>query len=386
MRIVADDAIPFISQVFDSEFELVLLNQREITRDNLNKSEILIVRSVTRVNEQLLEGTDIKVVATPTSGVDHIDLPYLNSAGIHFINTPGCNARSVAEYILSSLCLLSEKNIIVLSEVTVGIIGCGHVGTSVSSLLNAVGIRHLLYDPPLQEAGDQRAFSIIEEMQSADVITLHVPLNEEGKYPTRHLVNQQFLSGLKSQVAIINAARGGVIDEPALIEFLNNNNNSHVILDVWNNEPNINRLLLSKAMVATPHIAGYSLDAKYNGIRQVYEKLCELNGFNINLPSHYILPGARTNQFIIPDEMKDDELIQFAVLSGYDIRADSDRFKGMISNHERVSGQYFNDFRKTYPPRREFTHYSIDLPGSRDNCKRQLEGLGFKVKFSDLIL
>ncbi len=387
MRIVADDGIPYIDRVLDQGHELILLDHNEITTERLKHTEILIVRSVTRVDEALLDGTEVKVVATPTSGTDHIDQTYLASAGIHFISTPGCNARSVAEYVLSSLYLLKKQSLISLTDITVGIIGCGHVGTSVASMLAAVGIKYKLYDPPLQAAGDEREFVSLSEIQSADLITLHVPLHMGGAYPTYHLVDNDFLSALTPDTIIINTARGGVIDESALLEYFTHDKLKSVVLDVWENEPQINRSLLSKAIISTPHIAGYSLDAKFEGSRQVAEKISNFKQMEYSDPGKETILPMTNSVVTVTDVMDDDEVIQFAVLSGYDVSDDSDRFKQVSyvhgSEQEKISVQHFSGFRKNYPVRREFTNFSVILPPSRKKCKQKLEGLGFKVKLQE---
>lgn len=383
MNIVADSAIPFISRIFNSSGNTVLLNTNEITRNKLEDADVLVVRSVTSVNEALLAGTRIKIVVSPTSGIDHIDQAYLHSVGIRLINTPGCNARSVAEYVLSSLIVLQKNQIIDLSEISFGIIGCGHVGSYVSSLLDALGVRSLLYDPPLQEAGDKRKFSTLQEIHKADVISLHVPLNTGGPNSTYQMVNHDFLSVIKPGAVIINTSRGEVIDEMALLDFLDHDDECKVVLDVWKDEPVINQKLLSRATLSTPHIAGYSIDARYRGTLWAYEKVCEMLNIKISEPEEDIIPPLEGNQLNIPEALDDNEVIQLAVLSGYDVRVESDVFKQLLTKNEKIPGQYFSESRRHCPLRREFTYFTVSLPSSKIRCKKILEDLGFNVMLTN---
>lgn len=383
MNIVADSAIPFIARIFNSSGNIVLLDTHEITRSNIKDADVLVVRSVTCVNENLLAGTEIKIVVCPASGIDHIDLSYLHSVGIKLINTPGCNACSVAEYVLSSLFALQKKQFIKLSEIRVGLIGCGHVGSYVFSLLDAIGIKVLLYDPPLQAAGDSREFSTLQEIQKADVISLHVPLKTAGENSTYQLVDHDFLSEIKPGAVIINTSRGEVIDEKALLDILEHDHGCNVVIDVWKDEPDINQELLSRAILSTPHIAGYSIDAKYRGTLWAYEKLCEMLCIEKCVPAEDLIPQLKENQLNIPDVLDDNEVIQFAVLSGYDMEADSDVFKQLLTKDEKIAGQFFSELRRHYPLRREFTYFTVSLPASKIRCKKRLEDLGFNVMLTD---
>jgi erythronate-4-phosphate dehydrogenase len=205
----------------------------------------------------------------------------------------------------------------------------------------------------------------------------------EGPHPTYRLVDEHFLSAVKTNAVIINSSRGGVIDELALLDHLNTDKLASVVLDVWENEPQINQALLSKTIISTPHIAGYSLDAKYQGVRQVSEKIYKLYPADNTIPSPDIALPMADRYLTVTDAMDDNEVIQFAVLSGYDVSKDSDRFKQVSNGQEDYSGKKFADFRKNYPVRREFTNFTVCLPPSRKMCRLQLEGLGFKVTLQE---
>ena len=208
-----------------------------------------------------------------TSGIDHIDTKYLKKNNIIFVHAPGSNARSVAEYVLSSLFAIAEYENFDISKKTVGIIGYGQVGSKVKYFLESVGTKCLLNDPPLAEQESTESYQELEQILKADIITLHVPLTTGGQYPTSQLINESFLDKLKPNVILINTSRGEVVDESALLSFKATNPDATLILDVWCNEPEININLLKQCFIGTPHIAGYSYDGKLRQLKFL-QKLC----------------------------------------------------------------------------------------------------------------
>ena len=243
MQIVTDENIPYAQEAFSSLGKIQTVVGRHLKRTDLDTAEILLVRSVSQVDEKLLAGSAVRFVGTATIGLDHIDLEYLQQQGIGFASAPGSNATSAAEYVISALLITAERQGFQLSDKTVGIIGCGNVGSRVFSKLRALGVKCVIYDPPLREMDSQREFrnhsplpySDLDTVQSADIITLHTPLVKTGDYPTYHLVDTHFLAQLRDDVILVNSSRGAVIDETALLKVLKVRPAMTVILDVWQN-------------------------------------------------------------------------------------------------------------------------------------------------------
>lgn len=266
MKIIVDDRIPFIrGEIERLAEEVIYLPGASIGREDVRDADILVVRTRTHCNRELLEGSSVGFIVTATIGYDHIDTEYCDGAGIKWTNCPGCNARSVCQYVSNVLQLLKAD----LEGCTVGVVGVGHVGSLVARLAAKSGCRLLLNDPPLEESGkcygDGGCFASLDEIcEKADIITFHTPLTRTGKYPTFHLADRLFFSKLARRPIIINASRGGVVDEAALKDAIRQGTVSHAAIDTWENEPRIDSELLDMVDVATPHIAGYSANGKLN--------------------------------------------------------------------------------------------------------------------------
>lgn len=379
MKIVVDHQIPLVQEAFSSFGEIVVCDGREIDRGILADADALIIRSVTRVNAGLLDQSPVKFIGSATSGVDHVDQDFLDSKKITFASAHGCNAHTVVEYVLSSLFVLAQQNAFNLFDKTVGIIGCGKVGSRLQDVLHALDIKSTVNDPPLREKTGDNRFSDLEEVLSAEIVTLHVPLTEDGKYPTRYLVNNEFLKNIRSDSILINTSRGGVIDEKILQEFMDDNDWYNVVLDVWEHEPDINLELLTRVVIGTPHIAGYSMDAKIRATKMLYIDFCR----------HFELqptwqPGDRyvkldQKQIRIDPDMTDQDAIQLAVLSHFDVRSDAAGLRRSLEIDHGKTGYYFDELRKNYPVRREFTATTVHLPAARKNLAGTLKQLGFNI-------
>ena len=274
LKIIIDENIAFAKEAFNQFGEIDLLPGNKITNNRLKDADILIVRSVTKVDEVLLKGTPVKFVGTATIGTDHIDLDYLKKNNITFADAKGCNAYSVAEYVIVSLLHLAVKLNLQLKGKTIGIVGVGNIGSKVAAFADALGMEVLLNDPPLQRQGVKRSFVSLNEILEADIITFHVPLNKEGIDKTFHILDENKFSAIKGNTIIINSSRGAVIDNKALLKAIREKN-LKVVLDVWENEPNISIDLLKEVVIGTPHIAGYSWEGKVNGTILIYNALCE---------------------------------------------------------------------------------------------------------------
>lgn len=287
MKIIVDEAIPFIKGRFPEETDVTYLPGNEISYPLVKDADALIVRTRTNCNEDLLEGSTVKLVATATIGTDHIDLEWCKSKGIVVKSSPGCNAPGVAQYVFSSIFSLGfnpEKH-------TLGIIGYGHVGSLVAEWAKNMGIKILVNDPPRQFKGyDDFKYSKIDEiLRESDAVTLHIPFEKNGKFPTFHLLGNKELGIMKPGALLVNTSRGGVVDEIALKKHLKSRKIKS-ILDVWENEPNIDTELLELVSIGTPHIAGYSLQGKMRGTRMVLEAVRDVLELPVDLSGLECIP------------------------------------------------------------------------------------------------
>lgn len=302
MKIIVDDKIPFIrGRVERLADEVVYMPGSAIAASDVRDADALVVRTRTHCNRQLLEGSRVRFVVTATIGYDHFDTRYLDEAGIRWTNCPGCNATSVAQYVRNALLQAERRGLVCLHEATLGIVGYGHVGQAVYRTLLPYVERIVVNDPPLFENEKLRMkneesktlcqpntnsdsslptlhASLDEMAASCDIITLHTPLTTSGPYPTRHLVDDEFLHRLPRHPLLVNAARGGVVDDAALERALDEGRIRQAIVDTWEGEPDIRRSLLGKVFVGTPHIAGYSADGKANATRMALEALAHFVG------------------------------------------------------------------------------------------------------------
>ena len=335
MKIVVDDKIPYISEKLALLADAVVyLRGAEISADDVRDADALIVRTRTHCNQQLLEGSKVRFVATATIGFDHIDTDYMTQAGIYWTNCPGCNAASVAQYLECSLLLLQQEKGLDIQHATIGIVGCGHVGSKVKAVAERLGMRVLVCDPPLKEKEAIThhpssitfvSMDVIE--READVITFHVPLSHEGQYATWHLGNADFFHRLTRVPYIINTSRGGVVDNTALLQALNEGRVRDAILDVWEGEPNVNLNLLDKVFIGTPHIAGYSADGKVNADNMVIDALCQ----------HFGLPHPGR---ILPPSLPADFKYTGSALDLYNPLIDSEKLKSDPSKFEFLRNNY----------------------------------------------
>ncbi|WP_129618453.1 4-phosphoerythronate dehydrogenase PdxB [Bacteroides stercoris] len=344
MKVIVDNKIPFIKEAIEKiADEVVYAPGKDLTPSLVKDADALIIRTRTRCNQGLLEGSKVKFIATATIGFDHIDTEYCREAGITWTNAPGCNSASVAQYLHSSLILLQESKGINLSEATIGIIGVGNVGSKVAKVAQELGMRVLQNDLPREDKEGKQNFSSLQTLaKECNVLTFHVPLYKEGKYRTYHLADTAFFQSLKQKPVIINTSRGEVIETDALLNALETKLISDAIIDVWENEPAINLTLLKKVFLGTPHIAGYSADGKANATRMSLDALCRY--FNIQA-DYQIIPPAPSQPQITAETLSD------AYLQIYDPRQDSNALK--------THPELFEKLRGDYPLRREKKAYTI---------------------------
>ena len=379
MQIIADQNIPFVKECFSSIGDVTLCAGREITPAAVKDADLLLVRSVTNVNAQLLDGSKVKFVATATIGTDHIDLDYLQKHGIAFASAPGSNANSVAEYIVTALLTIAERHHISLADKSLGIVGVGNVGSRVAKKATALDLRVLLNDPPLQRQTNDPKYLPLKDLYNCDFITFHTPLTKTGPDKTYHLADETLFSSLKPGVVFLNTSRGGVMDTTALKKAIRSKHISACVLDVWENEPNIDTELLAMVDLATPHIAGYSYDGKVAGMIMIYEAAC--NFLKIK-PLHTI------NDFLPPPPIPSIELnapsddqqaaIRHLTKRIYDIEADDQRTREILNTPTYNRGKFFDELRKTYPIRREFQNTVISVANAA--IAKSLAGIGFSIK------
>lgn len=380
MKIVADRGVPFVQHFLRGLGELVLVDGRAMNAAMLRDADILVTRTVTRLGEQLLRGSRVRFVASPTSGVDHVDLGFLSRAGIGFAHAHGCNARSVAEYVVSALCALAESRGLELPGLRAGVIGCGAVGSMVVRFLEALGIACLCNDPPLRKAAPAGEYRELAELHDVDILTLHVPLTDSGPHATRGLLGESLLSALRPDVVIINTSRGEVVDDGALRRFLDRNCDASAVLDVWSREPGIDPGLHALAKIGTPHIAGYSADARLRATQAISSAIRAYLGRDpgeVALPS---LPPPAIAEIPIVSGAGDMEAVRLAVLASYDVRSDAAQLRRIGDLDEGERAAYFSALRDGYPMRREFPAHSVVVPARMTSCSSMLAALGFAVR------
>jgi erythronate-4-phosphate dehydrogenase len=376
-NIVIDENIPFAKEAFSDLGKVTLIPGREITNDSLKSADILITRSVTKVNESLLKDTPVEFVGTATIGTDHLDLDYLNSKNIRYESSPGCNSNAVTEYIYTALIRLAIVHRFNLADKSIGIIGYGNIGSKVAKVAESFSLQTLINDPPLQRITNTDFFVSYKKALEADIITFHVPLNMEGIDKTYHLLSNEIFREIDSKKIIINASRGSVIANNDLKEFLIENKNI-AVLDVWENEPEINTDLLQFTAYGTPHIAGYSMEGKVNGTVMIYESLCRF--LKVNPSWKPALPKVKNPELnYAPDQSLEDSLNKI-ICDIYNIQNDDKNLRKVRNLDKNERGKYFDYLRKNYPVRREFSNYTIKIRKELIKEIKVLKALRFNVK------
>lgn len=389
MKIVADENIPFVSECFGSFGRVISRPANQITPELVKDADVLLVRSVTKVGADLLAGSSVRFVGTATIGFEHIDTGWLAENSISFASAPGSNADSVAQYVIAALLNLAHKYKFHLQEKSIGIIGVGNVGRRVEKMCSSLGMKVLLNDPPLRRQNGDAKYLPLEELFGCDIITFHTPLTFEGIDKTFHLVDEKFFDSLKVGCIFINTSRGGVVDTSALKNALSAGLIKSAVLDVWENEPNIDTELLQMVDIATPHIAGYSLDGKIAGMIMIYKAACKYFGIEVKNAIRDFLPEPEVPRLKINAENSDEqEVLSQAVEKIYKITGDDSRLRQILDMPAEERGKYFTDLRKNYPVRREFQNTKIEFataPMHRDaskdteKLKKSLIGIGFKL-------
>ena len=335
MKIVADKHIPFLEGVFEPYAEVLYIDGRRINHDDIIDADALVIRTRTKCNAELLDGTSVSMIATATIGTDHIDLDYCKEHDIEVHNAEGCNAGGVMQYVFSALYGIAARKGIKLDDTTLGIVGVGHVGSKVEAMARHLGFNVLLCDPPRAEAEGQDGFCSLEYLlANSQIVTLHVPLDET----TRKMADEEFFMLMQPGSIFINASRGEVVDEQALMMAFPKF--GAVVIDTWNNEPNVNADLVDMVDIATPHIAGYSYQGKQNGTASAVQSVARHFGIK-QLYDYYPetdIPDHEPLRLDLKDKTHGERAAVFQY--NYPIFTDDFRFRMDPSSFEKLRSEY----------------------------------------------
>lgn len=379
LKIVADENIPYVREAFSTIGDVVTVHGRSMTSATVRDADLLLVRSVTKVNGALLDGSNVRFVATATIGEDHLDKAYLDGHGIAYASAPGSNANSVAEYVVSALLRVADRFDFDLEGKTLGIVGVGNVGSRVIKKAEALGMRCILHDPPLADKTGAPCYRPMEELLSCDVLTFHVPLTKSEPYPTHHLVDEAFLKRVKPGAVIINSSRGAVVDGAALARAIASGHLLAAVLDVWEGEPDIDVGLLERVCLGTPHIAGYSFDGKVNGTRQICEAACRFLGIDASWDPAPWLPAPEVPEVHVDGNVTSiRKALSEAVYAIYDIAEDDQALRKLLNLPATDRPVHFDRLRKEYPRRREFHNIVARVHPDNPLLRARLAGLGFR--------
>ena len=367
LHIVADANIPCVDAAFGHLGPIERFQGRDIGPEQVAAADVLLVRSVTPVGPSLLADSPVRFVGSATIGLDHVDQQYLEEQGIAFAHAPASNADSVADYVTAALLILARRHEVRLEGQTVGVVGCGNVGSRVARRLGALGLSVLPNDPPLARAAeaDGRSHGYVSldtVLEQSDIVTTHVPLTTDGPDPTHHLIDEAALDRLPSDAWLVNTARGPVVDNAALLQAIESGSVGAAVLDVWENEPTPDPALVEAVDVATPHIAGYAYDGKVRGTTMLYTALCEHLDIHPEWDPATVLepeePGTLRCQ--APDaRLPRTDWLHHLARQAYDLRADDERMREILERPPSEQGDYFSHLRATYPTRREMQKHSV---------------------------
>lgn len=373
MKIIIDDKIPYIRGAFEGVAEVIYLPGSKTTAEIARDADAIVTRTRTICNEKLLAGSSVKFIATATIGFDHIDTEYCETAGIQWTNAPGCNSKSVEQYIASTLMVLAEQKGWKLSEKTIGVVGVGNVGSKVARICEIFGMKVLLNDPPRERAeGSEKFVSLQTIKDQADIITLHVPLNMKGEDSTWHLCNELFFGELSKMPVLINSCRGEVVETNAVKSALQSGAVSGFVCDCWEHEPDIDLELLAMTDIATSHIAGYSKDGKATGTLMSVQAISRFFGLGLEkwLPTGVEEPSEPVFE-LNGMGLTEQQILSKAILHTYDIRRDDRDLRANTDKFEQLRGDY--------PTRREFPAFTIVAKNIDGIILEKLKTIGFKI-------
>jgi erythronate-4-phosphate dehydrogenase len=378
VKILADQNIPCVAEAFRDLGEVTLMPGREIRREHLTDCQCLVIRTVTRVDAALLDDTPVEFVGTATIGTDHVDLDYLAKSNIGCSNAAGCNAEAASEYVISGLFALAKRKGLDPFQMKAGIVGFGNVGSRLYQKLGTLGLECLVCDPPLQESGiTRRDFVDLDTiLKECNFISLHVPLTNAGKHPTFHLLDSEQLQHLATGCLLVNAARGEVVNNQALLDVLRRREDLLVFLDTWENEPNLLRELLQRVDLATPHIAGYSVEGRLRGTQMALDAAC----------AHFGIPsGWHMSQQLPPDQdlilqPSDSTALAWHDLfyQHFDIWRDHEALTAGSHLDDATFARHFDALRRVYPDRLEYERFIVQQQDSGAPAE-VIQQLGFQI-------
>jgi erythronate-4-phosphate dehydrogenase len=380
MKIVADKNIPYVNEAFSGFGDVLLKAGRDITTDDVRDADILLVRTVTPVNKDLLDNSRVKFIGTATIGFDHVDVDYLEERNIAFSPAAGCNANSVAEYIVAALFVLAERYGLNLQDLTLGVVGVGNVGTKVAEKARILGIEVLLNDPPkARETGDKNYLPLDYILKESDIVSFHVPLTHDGPDTTYRMASHKLFNMMKPGSFIINTSRGAVVDTQALIHALYHGKIKSAVIDVWENEPHISTELLDCIDIGTPHIAGYSREGKINATEILYRAACKIFKKKPKWNPHD-LPSPEHSVIELPVNAGDAYAeIGKIIKKAYDIERDDRALRMIFRLPKNERHTYFDRLRNEYPVRREFYNMTVKSNGRYNHTLSTLHKLGFQL-------
>ena len=404
LRIVADRNIPLVEKAFAPFGEVTALPTTAITREAVRRAEVLIVRSETKVTAALLDGSPVAFVGSASIGTDHADLDELADRGIVFANAPGCNSDSVKEYVFAALLDLAGRESFLLRGRSLGVVGVGSVGRKVAATAAALGMSVLLNDPPRAREEGPAGFLPLDDLMTADIVTLHVPLTRSGEDATYQLFDAGRLARMKPGAVLINASRGAVVPGGALKRGLAGGHPALAILDVWENEPDVDLELLSRTALGTAHVAGYSLEGKLNAVRLIREAFCRHFGFDAPHPPAELgrgrvrrkqipgqarpptpwdpfreIPPPRVADIRVEnDPLPPEGILRKVVAACYDIRKDDELLRRIAALPAEERPDYFRGLRAEYRVRREFSNVTVHLPRGHAELATSIAALGFR--------
>jgi erythronate-4-phosphate dehydrogenase len=379
VRILADENIMFVRQAFAALGEVRTMPGREVRCEHVRDVDVLLVRSVTQVNAELIGDSPVRFVATATIGTDHVDTSLLAQRGIGFAAAEGCNANSVAEYVVSALLTMSSRLGRPLAGQRLGVVGVGRIGGRVVRYARALGMDVLMNDPPRQRAEGGDFVSLDQVLDESDVVTLHVPLTLGGPDATVHLIGPGQLALMRPQAVLINTSRGEVVDAPALQAAVQAGR-VRAVIDTWPYEPGIDCELLSRVDLGTAHVAGYSADGKLNGTVMIYQAACQHLGIRPTWSPAGLLAPPERAELWLSEQGDDESATTWAVWQAYDISRDDEELRKLLALPAADRAGHFDALRAKYPYRREFGAYTVKVPAARTPVAVALDVLGFQVR------
>jgi erythronate-4-phosphate dehydrogenase len=380
MIIAVDNAIPFWQETFPLLGEVRPFAGRNVSHPVIQDADALIVRSVTAVDKNLLEGSSIRFVATTTVGTDHLDVSYLESRGIFVASAAGSMANAVSEYVITALLAVAQKKGWELARMSLGIIGVGNIGKKVDQKARALGMTVLLCDPPLKDLMGDPKYLPFDEVLEADILTFHVPLTLNGAYPTWHMINHETLRRLTRRQFLLNSSRGDVISQNDVIAALVHGRIAGAAIDVWQDEPHIDQGLMDLVDIGTPHIAGYSLDARIRATEMIFQQLC-----NFCKASHFWESRRHypeTKRITLDSACRGEEAYRAAVLKAYDLLGEDQKLRTLQNLPAPEAAKGFDRLRAEYRLRPEFPHFAVGLTSEHRVEADVLMGLGFQAEIS----